>query len=179
MEPSLRMAVVVAAFLVSLCVGGCASVPPSPESFGKLEVKESDDGSTITFASASAPGGGWSTQSWYRLRGSKDKATKAISHELYVYIWYNEGGFRNYVTATFAGDREVAVTKIHAYPSDIGRRFGAFDEWIAIPLDEAWLNSARSTGFDMRLKALSGHEVLLSVPGVYVMAYTKAVGTVP
>lgn len=173
------MTVVVAGFLVALSVSGCASVPPSPETFGKLEVKETSDASKITFASASAPGGGWLMQSWYRLRGSKDKATKAVSHELYVYIWYNEGGFRDFVTATFAGDREVAVTKIYAKPSEIGRRFGGFDEWIAVPLDEAWLNSARSTGFDVRIKARSGHEVLLSVPRVYVTAYTNAVGTLP
>jgi hypothetical protein len=80
---------------------------------------------------------------------------------------------------TIAGDREVAVTKIYAKPSDIGTRFGSFDEWLAIPLDDASLNSARSSGFEVRLKALSGHEVLLSVPGVYVTAYTNAVGKLP
>jgi hypothetical protein len=167
-----------ATVLVALCVSGCASVPPAADSFAKLEVKESPDGSKITFASASAPGGGWSTQSWYRLRGSMDKTTKAVSHELYVYVWYNEGGFRNFATATFAGDKQVAVTKIYSKPSDIGRRFGAFEEWLVVPLDDASLGSARSTSLEVRFKALSGHELALSVPGAYVDAYAKAAAAI-
>lgn len=179
MKPVPRIESAAAALLAILIVSGCASVPPSPESFARLEVKESTDGSKTTFASASAPAGGWSTQSWYRLRGSKDKATKAVSHELYVYIWYSEGGFRNYVTATFAGGREVAVTKLYSKPSEIGRRFGAFDEWLAVPLDDSSIDSARSTGFELRFRALSGPEVSLSVPGAYVAAYVNAVAKLP
>ncbi len=178
MGSPLRMTSTAATVLVLLCVAGCASVPPSADSFAKLEVKESDDGSKTTFASASAPGGGWSTQSWYRLRGARDKTTKAVSHELLVYIWYNEGGLRNFATATFAGDRQVAVTKIYSGPSDIGRRFGAFDEWLVVPLDDASLESARSTSLEVRFKAVSGHELSLSVPGAYVNAYVKAVAAI-
>jgi len=179
LRPFLSTEVAAEILVAALFLSGCASVPPSPESFAKLEVKDSPDGSKMTFASASTPGGGWSTQSWYRLRGSKDKTTKATSHELYVYIWYDQGGFRNFVTAKFADDRDVAVTKIYSTPSEIGRRGGAFDEWLAVPLDDASLNSARSAGFEVRLKALSGHEVLLSVPAVYVTAYMNAVGLLP
>ena len=179
MQKPLGITVAFAALLGALCLSGCASVPPSPESFARLETKESADGSKLTFSSPSAPGGGWSTQSWYRLRGSKDKATKAVAHELYVYIWYNEGGFRNFSTATVAGGREVAATKIYSKPSDIGRRFGSFDEWLTVPLDDASLQSARSTGFDVRIKAVSGHEVLLNVPAAYVAGYMNAVGALP
>lgn len=166
-----------AGFVIALCLSSCGAIPPSPENFGRLEVHESDDGSTLAFASASAFGGGWTMQTRYRLRGHKDKATNAISHELYVRIWYNEGGFRDFVTATVAGNRELAVTKIGNQPAYVGRRFGAHEEWIGIPLDDPWLNSTRSSGFDVRLKAQSGHEVLLRVPAAYVTAYLDSVST--
>lgn len=166
-----------AGFVIALCLGSCGAIPPSPENFGRLEVHESDDGSTLVFASASAFGGGWTMQTRYRLRGHRDKATNAISHELYVRIWYNEGGLRDFVTATVAGNRELAVTKIGNQPAYVGRRFGAHEEWIGIPLDDAWLNSIGSSGFDVRLKAQSGHEILLSVPAAYVMAYLDSVST--
>lgn len=167
----------VAGSIVVLCLNSCAAIPPGPENFGKLEVHESNDGSTIEFASASAFGGGWTMQTRYRLRGHKNKVTKVISHELYINIWYNEGGLRDFVTATVAGNGELAVTKIDNKPSYVGRRFGAHEEWIGVPLDDALLNSSRSSGFDVRLKAQSGHEVFLRIPAAYVAAYLDSVGT--
>lgn len=164
-------------FVIALCLSSCGAIPPSPENFGRLEVHESNDGSTIAFASASAFGGGWTMQTRYRLRGYKDKATKIISHELYVRIWYNEGGLRDFVTATVDGNRELAVTKIGNQPAYVGRRFGAHEEWLGIPLDDAWLNSTQSSGFDVRLKAQSGHEIFLRVPAAYVTAYLDSVST--
>lgn len=162
-------------FVIALGLSSCGAIPPSPENFGTLEVHESNDGSTIAFASASAFGGGGTMQTRYRLRGYKDKATKILSHELYVRIWYNEGGLRDFVTATVNGSRELAVTKIGNQPAYVGRRFGAHEEWIGIPLDDAWLNSTQSSGFDVRLKAQSGHEIFLKVSAAYVAAYLDSV----
>lgn len=166
-----------AGLVIALCLSSCGAIPPSPENFARLEVHESNDSATIAFASASAFGGGWTMQSRYRLRGYKDKATHAISHELYVHIWYNDGGLRDFVTATLTGNKEQAVTKIGNQPAYIGRRFGAHEEWIGIPLDDAWLNSNRGSGFAVRLKSKSGHEIFIRVPASYVTAYLDSVGT--
>jgi hypothetical protein len=157
----------------------CASIPPTPSQFGALEIHPAPDGSNKTlFASPSTPAGGWSTQKWYRLRGSKDAAGGAPTHEIYVYIWNNEGGPRGYEAAAFLDGRPARATKLEAKASDIGTRFGASDEWIAVALDTAWLESKRGTGFEVRLQPARGEAVTVKVPASYVTAYLDAVSKV-
>lgn len=163
-----------------VALAGCVSQPTSPSDISaQVEVRDTKFDKSVTYVAPQQSAGGWNTQTYYRLRGWRNKDSGALSHQLYVNVWYNLGSWRYYESASFVGGREVSVVKIDAKPrcsAGGGIVTCSYDEYFGVPLTTEFLEAARATGFEIQLNARLGPPVTVSVPATYVAGYLAVAG---
>jgi len=124
----------------------------------------------------------------FLIRGSRDKTTGKMTHQLYVTIQYCDvnyvvwgliptdfGKRRFYRTASFKGGKVVDLMNINTeiiFPFPL-----VFKEIVGIWLTEDFLREYSESGLTVRLNAQSGDQTFITVPPNYIQAYLKVISS--
>lgn len=153
---------------LSLAVAALITMGAAAAVAGKSPVIVKDDrfSSSVTFVGPSKminPFGG-TTRTWL-LRSWVNKSDHTVTHQLYVdtsYFWH----WRFWTVAADDHAQAHPVEKINSSVDDCSSSMCSYSETVAVDLDDAFIRANASTGFQIKLTAQSGDDLILTVtPG--------------
>jgi hypothetical protein len=111
------------------------------------------------------------------LRGWRNKATGAVTNQLYMIITYDGSEWRYYRSATLKGGVPLPFISIDREARDCSDGICLFEEDFAVALSEAQLIALAPTGVSVESRA--GKDDIFSVSPEYVRNYLSTVGGGP